>query len=751
MSPLLLVCVLLAAEVYPLRVQDDDFHEPLTRLAPLKERDEEARFRIVAEAHYAHGRLLLQRRDLSAALQRFQRAWRYHPQGELILPRIVLLAQQLRRSDEAARYALLADHPSDLGAPLLRQLAIQLSARQESELALTLFEASLPAEARSAARRDDPPDARPGEADEDLAALLVYLEMGRLALVIEDYSKSADYFARVKEALENPGRLMQNEAVQQTLLGQADRSYRLMAEAFFLAERYDSAEAMARRAYPQPSGQDRPPLLDYHLARIAAKREQTEQALQYLESYFAASATAADSAPYALLAELYQRAEADPAAADRRLRERLEDLLQADARNTALISYLAELDLSAERLDAAEERFEQLLVLQQAANVYQGLADIYARQNRPDKLAELCGILVAKSGSFSDLELLLEQLVEHAAMRSGLIGVVQRQQQDPDQEVPAGALVAAAMLSEADSDSSAADAPANDAPLADVLFAEGLSRLESEAQAEYLLAWGLKLLLDGTRERAVSVFRQALEKELPDSRKAACYYYLTRALALSEDIDAALEVAEEAARAFPDAPRLQVQPGWVLYVAKRYDEAERSYRALLERFDSLPSNDVRETMRDVRHMLSNVSFRQDRMAEAEEWLEQVLDEFPEDLGALNDLGYLWADDGRNLNRALEMTRRAVAGRPDSAAFRDSLGWALYRLGRICEAVRELEQAASGDDPDGVILDHLGDAYLRADRQAEALATWRRAAEAFAKQGDLEKQQTTEEKIKRHKR
>lgn len=758
MTPLLLVCALLAAELssspQPLL---DEFDEPLMPLAAAQLRDEAEQARLAAEALYAHGRLLLQRREFSAALRRFQRAWRYHPQGEVILPRIVLLAHQLRRPDEAIRYALLAEEPTGISSALLRQLAVQASARQDWPSALTLFEASLPARARSAAPL--------GEPDEDLAALLVYLEIGRLALVTRDFAKSADYFARVQGVWENPERLAANEAVQQTLLGQADRSNRLMAEAFFLAGRYDEAEAAARRAYPQAAGQPAPPELDFALARIAAKRGRTDAAMQHLQGYFAARASEAGSEPYALLAELVEAAEPDAAAAQQALRSQLEKLLEADPQNTALLAYLAELELRAGHWEAAEQRFEQLLVLQPSSNVYLGLAEIHARHSRWDKLAELCGIQIAKGGSLAELTQLLESLDDYPEARGALLALVQQQRQDEAQQVPAGALLAAAVVAELNSESSAesrgesnggpestgeADGAAADpTPLADALFAAAAARWEPPVRGEMLLAWGLKLLVTRHSQRAVPVLRRALAEELPAERRFAGYFYLTRALALADQVDAALQVAAEATEAFPDAPRLLAQPGWVQYYAKRYQEAQRSYESLLERFDSQPASDVRDTLRDARLILSNLGVLTDRMAEAEEWLEQVLDEFPEDAGALNDLGYLWADQGKSLARALEMTRRAVAAQPDNAAYRDSLGWALYRLGRIPEAIRELEQAAAGDDPDGVILDHLGDAYLRADRIAEAVAIWRRAAAAFAREEDREKQLATEEKIKRY--
>ena len=277
-----------------------------------------------------------------------------------------------------------------------------------------------------------------------------------------------------------------------------------------------------------------------------------------------------------------------------------------------------------------------------------------------------------------------------------------RQQREADPEhLSAGAALAAALLAQTHKDAQAADA----------LFAHALSRLDPPARAGFLLAWGLKLLLDRSYERAVPLFRQALAENLTDERKLAANFYLIRALALAGQTDEALQVAGQAAAAFPDAPRLQAQPGWVHYHAKRYAEADQAYQALLERFDEEhQSPDVRDAMRDARLVLSNICVQQNNMEAAEEWLEQVLDEFPEDIGALNDLGYLWADQDKHLQRALDMVRRAVEGEPDNAAYRDSLGWALYRLGRYPEAVQELEKAAAGDDPDGVILDHLGDAY-----------------------------------------
>jgi len=76
----------------------------------------------------------------------------------------------------------------------------------------------------------------------------------------------------------------------------------------------------------------------------------------------------------------------------------------------------------------------------------------------------------------------------------------------------------------------------------------------------------------------------------------------------------------------------------------------------------------------------------------------VLEQFPDDEGALNDLGYLWADQNQHLERAKRMIEKAVAGEPENMAYRDSLGWVLSAWGSGPEAIAELEKAVAARSP-----------------------------------------------------
>ena len=93
---------------------------------------------------------------------------------------------------------------------------------------------------------------------------------------------------------------------------------------------------------------------------------------------------------------------------------------------------------------------------------------------------------------------------------------------------------------------------------------------------------------------------------------------------------------------------------------------------------------------------------------------------------LNYLGYSWADQGVNLEKSLDMIKRAVFLKPDDGYIADSLGWVLFRMNEFDKAIPHLERAVELLPYDPVINDHLGDAYWVNDRRIEARFQWERA-------------------------
>jgi tetratricopeptide (TPR) repeat protein len=110
--------------------------------------------------------------------------------------------------------------------------------------------------------------------------------------------------------------------------------------------------------------------------------------------------------------------------------------------------------------------------------------------------------------------------------------------------------------------------------------------------------------------------------------------------------------------------------------------------------------------------------RRDDIARAEADLRKILVAEPENVAALNALGYTLADRTDRYGEALELIDRARVAEPDNAAIIDSYGWVLYRLGRNEEALVQLRRAFTlQKDPE--IAAHIGEVLWFQGRRDEA--------------------------------
>jgi tetratricopeptide (TPR) repeat protein len=93
---------------------------------------------------------------------------------------------------------------------------------------------------------------------------------------------------------------------------------------------------------------------------------------------------------------------------------------------------------------------------------------------------------------------------------------------------------------------------------------------------------------------------------------------------------------------------------------------------------------------------------------------------------MNDYAYALAEDGRELEKALRLVRRAIAIKSNVGAYHDTHGWVLYKLGRYDEALRELRLAVqtAPDTPD--LRYHLAAVYAKLGRKDDALVELEKA-------------------------
>jgi tetratricopeptide (TPR) repeat protein len=690
----------------------DDVPQPMTARRPRTESD---RQHVEALALFAAGRMHERREEFAEALRCYQRALRYDQQSAAVARAIIPVAVRLKRYSEAVRYALKVVELEDADPLLLRRLGVFLSEENDWPRAVALYEKAL------AAR---------GKGKETATDILLRMELGRIYQFTEKYPKAADNFARVLHAIDHPDEFAIDEQFGKALLGDAGVTYQLMGDCFLAAGRPQEAQVVfekANRLKPDKA------LWQFHLARVLAKSGKPAEALAALEAAFAAHLSQENMTPYETLADVL-------ASLGRKseLVDRLEKLYAAEPKNVPLGYYLAGQYRAAGKLDKTETLYVALLKEHPVMAGYRSLVEIYRQGKRFDLLVALMGAMLEKTSVLETLGTESQTISSDAEAMRGIVAAGRAMFKADPAKFGYGNRLAVALLA----------LEAKQFETAGEFFQLALAT-KPKAAAEVLMAWGVGLLMADRSAEAVKVFQRGIDEKMLPQDNPAFYFYLAGALALAERTDEALVAARTAAERKKDSARFSGRVAWVLYGAKRYAEARKAYEALIGQFDAdHDSPETRDVLREARLALSNLAVIQGDLPRGEEWLEQVLDEFPDDDGALNDLGYLWADQNKDLDRAKRMIERAVKAEPDNMAYRDSLGWVLFRLGQYPEAIAQLEKAAADKKPDGTVLDHLGDAYRKTNRRDKAVEAWRKAVEVFRreKDKDTEKIKAVEKKM-----
>jgi Flp pilus assembly protein TadD len=159
---------------------------------------------------------------------------------------------------------------------------------------------------------------------------------------------------------------------------------------------------------------------------------------------------------------------------------------------------------------------------------------------------------------------------------------------------------------------------------------------------------------------------------------------------------------------------------------KNYDAAVRIARAAVA---------LRPENAEAMFRLASSLERAGNSAEAEKVFLELLAQRPNDAASQNYLGYMWADQGVQLERARELLEKAVAREPRNAAYLDSLGWVYFRMGRLDSAEKNLREAARREPSDPTISEHLGDLDMKQGDLEGAVRHWEKALELKSEDAD----------------
>jgi tetratricopeptide (TPR) repeat protein len=155
----------------------------------------------------------------------------------------------------------------------------------------------------------------------------------------------------------------------------------------------------------------------------------------------------------------------------------------------------------------------------------------------------------------------------------------------------------------------------------------------------------------------------------------------------------------------------------VLASQKRLAEGTREFETLAQRAPK--SVGVQTFMAVLLHV-------QNRTEEARAQYQKVLDIDPRAAVAANNLAWMYAEEGQQLDIALQLAQTAKAQLPDDPSVSDTLGWVYYKKNLSESAIPLLEPLIRQDPNNPTYRYHLGLAYAQAGKDNLARQSLERA-------------------------
>ncbi len=183
--------------------------------------------------------------------------------------------------------------------------------------------------------------------------------------------------------------------------------------------------------------------------------------------------------------------------------------------------------------------------------------------------------------------------------------------------------------------------------------------------------------------------------------------------------DEAYRLTQEGKRDYPEIKDFWEIESWIAEDRGQFDEARSVIAQALSLWPDEPG------------LLYRLGVLQHKMGDddaAITTMERIIVQDPEHAEALNFVGYLLADLGRDLDRALVLVQQALAQKPDSGHIIDSLAWVHFRMGKLDAAWENIRQAVELSPDDPTMWEHYGDIAAALGKRTEARKGWRRSLE-----------------------
>jgi tetratricopeptide (TPR) repeat protein len=214
------------------------------------------------------------------------------------------------------------------------------------------------------------------------------------------------------------------------------------------------------------------------------------------------------------------------------------------------------------------------------------------------------------------------------------------------------------------------------------------------------LAKGMKFFKMKRWDMALQAFQEESTEGFTDEEKGDLAYYLGLCYTKLERYNDALLYLEQVVTSNAGPMRIYQCRMTLAYI---YMTTRRMKMASFE-LDRLIKSGFRAAQ--IYSMMAYIMSEEKQPKEAVEMYEKALEIDANNSTAMNGLGFLLVNSDIDVKRGLEYCKKAVANKPQSPAYLDSLGWAYYKTGDLAEARTFLRRALDAAPRESEIKSHM---------------------------------------------
>lgn len=195
---------------------------------------------------------------------------------------------------------------------------------------------------------------------------------------------------------------------------------------------------------------------------------------------------------------------------------------------------------------------------------------------------------------------------------------------------------------------------------------------------------------------------------------------------MKQDYSEVIRLCGDARVYNPDEERFYYYQGLAYFFEEDKDKALDTF---MNGIGAIDSETDTEMASDFYMFLGDILHEKGRNKEAYAAYDSCLQWKPDNIGCLNNFAYFLALDGKNLDKAEEMSYKTIKAEPQNATYLDTYAWILFVQKRYSESKIYIEQALKNDTAASAdMLEHAGDIYAMNNDIDKALEYWKKAAE-----------------------